>query len=72
MTSQDHTDRITRLEMLISEQEYTIETLNTIVTQQANRVDSFESQVEWLKQQLKDLKQHLPASSPGHEKPPHY
>lgn len=72
MTSEDHTTRITQLEILFSEQEYTIQTLNTIVSQQTQHIDLLNSQLELLKHQLKELKHQLPDTPIIDEKPPHY
>ena len=72
MTDQNCEDRVTRLEMLFSEQEYTIETLNTIVTRQSMELSQINGQLEVFRQQLKDMKKQLPESTSVDEKPPHY
>ncbi len=68
----NQTQRIDRLEMLLSEHEYTVETLNTIVTEQSHEIGLLSKQVDVLKDQIKELKTHLPQQQAGDEKPPHY
>ena len=71
--TQDHQDaRLNKLEMMIAEQEYTIETLNTIVTRQSMELSQIKGQLEVFRQQLKDMKKQLPESTSVDEKPPHY
>ncbi len=72
MNTNDSTSRITRLEMLFAEQEYTIETLNSLVTQQTQHIDLLNSQLEFLKHQIKELKLQIPETTIIDEKPPHY
>jgi uncharacterized coiled-coil protein SlyX len=72
MTSEDHLTRITNLEILYSEQEYTIETLNSIVTQQSQHIELLKSQIELFKHQLHELKKNQPENTIVDEKPPHY
>ena len=72
MTEQNCEDRVTQLEMLFSEQEYTVETLNTIVTEQARTIELLSAQLQALKDQLQEIKHQVPGSSAGDEKPPHY
>lgn len=72
MTEDNPAERISRLEMLFSEQEYTIETLNTIVTRQNDDIQRLITQVEHFKTQLRELKQQLPGDTQVNEKPPHY
>ena len=68
----DISAQITRLEMLYSEQEYTIQTLNQITTRQDHEITRLRSDLQLLKQQYRDLKTDLPQSPAGDEKPPHY
>jgi uncharacterized coiled-coil protein SlyX len=63
---------ITRLEMLYSEQEYTIQALNQITTRQDQEISRLKSDLQLLKRQLLDLKTNLPQQISGDEKPPHY
>lgn len=63
---------ITRLEMLYSEQEYTIQALNQITTNQDREIVQLKSELHLLKRQLLDLKTNLPQQISGDEKPPHY
>ena len=65
--------KLSRLEMLYTEQDYTIQTLNNMVAQQDQEISRLNISVEQLKVQLQSLK--TDASSdidPGFEKPPHY
>jgi SlyX protein len=72
MPETELTARIDRLEMLVSEQEYTIETLNRIVTEQTKDIDRLECTVEQLRRQVGELRKRIPAARPVDEKPPHY
>ena len=69
---QDISTHVTRLEMLYSEQEYTIQALNQIATRQDQEISRLRSDLELLKQQYRDLKTDLPQPPSGDEKPPHY
>ena len=69
---QDISTQITRLEMLYSEQEYTIQALNQIATRQGHEITQLRADLHTLKQQYGDLKTDLPQSPDGDEKPPHY
>lgn len=65
--------KLSRLEILYTEQDYTIQTLNNMVAQQDQEISRLNISVEQLKVQLQSLK--TDASSdidPGFEKPPHY
>ncbi len=72
MTQQDLIDRIDKLEILFSEQQHTVETLNSVVTQQADLIDTLEDQIGQLKQQFRELRQQIPETTIVDEKPPHY
>lgn len=73
MTTADHSNRISKLEILFSEQEYTIETLNTVITRQNRDIDWLQQQVELLQIQLREMKKMEPENQqPVDEKPPHY
>ena len=69
---QDISTHITRLEMLYSEQEYTIQALNQIATRQDHEITRLRSDLDLLKQQYRDLKTDLPPPPGGEEEPPHY
>jgi uncharacterized coiled-coil protein SlyX len=65
--------KLSRLETLFTEQDYTIQALNNMVAQQDKEISRLNINVEQLKIQLQSLK--ADASSdidPGFEKPPHY
>lgn len=65
--------KLSRLEILYTEQDYTIQTLNNMVAQQDQEISRLNISIEQLKIQLQSLK--ADASSdidPGFEKPPHY
>ncbi len=64
--------RIDKLEILISEQQYTIETLNTLVTSHNREISQLLTQIEMLTLQLREIKNQQPTTSPGEEQPPHY
>ena len=72
MTNIETTERLTRLEMLFSEQEHTIQSLNDIVTQQTRLISRLGSDLEVLNQQYQELKSELPGEFSDIEKPPHY
>jgi len=72
MPDSEWSERLQRLEILVSEQEYTIETLNRIVTEQTKDIDRLEFTVEQLRQQVGDLRKRIPEAKPVDEKPPHY
>ena len=72
MTQQHLIDRIDKLEILFSEQEFTVEALNTVITRQTLQIDALEDKLELLKQQLKELKKQIPDNAIVDEKPPHY
>ncbi len=70
--NEDISSQITRLEMLYSEQEYTIQALNQITTRQDLEISQLQSDLQSLKQQYLDLKTNFPQPISGDEKPPHY
>ena len=72
MTQQHLIDRIDKLEILFSEQEFTVEALNAVITRQTLQIDALEDKIELLKQQLKELKKQIPDNAIVDEKPPHY
>jgi uncharacterized coiled-coil protein SlyX len=73
MTS-EISEKLTTIETLYTEQEYTITVLNEIVTRQDSEISNLRNDFEWLKQQLQSLKEQVPdgGSSETHELPPHY
>lgn len=74
--NQDAQNRLERIEILFSEQEYTIQTLNQIVTRHADKIDQLEEQINYYKTQLDALQQAQDngqnTNTPLDEKPPHY
>lgn len=66
-------DQLDRLEILYTEQDYTIQALNDMVAQQEQEISRLGSDVERLEDELRSLKSNLPSDvGPGFEKPPHY
>ena len=72
MTLDPREERLNKLEMLFSEQEYTIQILNTIVTRQDDELARLSTRVERLQRQLGDLREQVSDIAPGHDRPPHY
>lgn len=72
MTIDNLTTRIDKLEILFSEQEYTVESLNTVVTRQAQEIDQLSDTIDLLKQQIQEFKKQFPEPTVVDEKPPHY
>ena len=65
--------KLSRLEMLYTEQDYTIQTLNNMVAQQDQEISRLNIDIEQLKTQLQALKADSSSGiDPGFEKPPHY
>lgn len=66
--------KLTRLESLYSEQEYTVITLNKVVSRQDQEIARLSEELKWVKSQLLNLKEQLPNDSINltDEKPPHY
>lgn len=66
--------KLTVIETLYSEQEYTVQTLNKIVTRQDQEISRLGDELQWLKRQLMALREHLPDGENFDidEKPPHY
>lgn len=73
MTS-EISQKLTIIETLYTEQEYTITKLNEIVTRQDSEITNLRNDLQWLRQQLQSLKEQVPdgGSSETHELPPHY
>ncbi len=72
MTSDTIETRIEKLEILFSEQEYTVESLNAVVTRQAQEIDQLTDTIELLKHQIQEFKKQIPETAIVDEKPPHY
>jgi uncharacterized coiled-coil protein SlyX len=65
--------RLQRLEVLYSEQDYTIQALNNTVTQQDRELATITLRFEQLQQQLHSLRSEVAGDTdPGTEQPPHY
>ena len=65
--------RLERLEVLYSEQDYTIQTLNTTISQQDREIVTLTLALERLRLQLQSLRSEAAADiDPGFEQPPHY
>lgn len=66
--------KLTHLEFLYSEQEYTVVTLNNIVSRQDQEISRLSEELKWVKSQLLNLKEQLPDDSVNltDDKPPHY
>ena len=65
--------KLTRLEMLYAEQDYTIQTLNDVVAQQDQEISMLTLNIEKIKDQLQMLKSELSGNiDTVAEKPPHY
>jgi len=66
----DLTERIDALEMRLSYQDVTIETLNQTITAQWTEIDKLTRQLSELKERLREAESNL--SGPVNEPPPHY
>jgi len=65
--------RLDVLEILYSEQDYTIQTLNSLVAEQDRQIALLNRSLEELRQQLQALRSELGGDiEPGFEIPPHY
>lgn len=65
--------KLSRLEILYTEQDYTIQTLNNMVAQQDQEISRLNISIEHLKVQLQSLKTDTSSDiDTGFEKPPHY
>lgn len=65
--------RLTRLEMLYSEQDHTTQALNDMVARQDREISRLRDQLEQINGQLQLLKTEFGNDiDPVHEKPPHY
>ncbi len=65
--------KLDRLEILYAEQEYTIQALNDMVSQQSQDISRLNAGIEQLKGQLQVMRSELSSDTgSGYEKPPHY
>ena len=65
--------RLERLEILYSEQDYTIQSLNDMIAQQQQEISQLNLNIEQLKTRLQALaSEHSGNIDPGFEQPPHY
>ncbi len=66
-------DKIARLEVMYSEQEYTIQSLNDMIAQQDQEISQLNISLDQIKVQLRALKNELSIEiDPEIDKPPHY
>ncbi|RLA11407.1 MAG: hypothetical protein DRQ59_09855 [Gammaproteobacteria bacterium] len=72
MSNINITEQLTRLEILFSEQEHTIQSLSDIVARQSRQISNLSSDLKALDQRYQELKSELPAEFGEIEKPPHY
>ncbi|MCK1543833.1 SlyX family protein [Bradyrhizobium sp. 147] len=63
-------ERIDTLEMRLSYQDDTIETLNQTITAQWKQIDALTRQIAQLSERLQDAEANAPG--PANERPPHY
>jgi uncharacterized coiled-coil protein SlyX len=69
----DLQSRLERLEVLYSEQDYTIQTLNNTISQQDREMVSLTLRLEQLLLQIQSLRSEFTGDiDPGFEQPPHY
>ncbi|MCP4767495.1 MAG: SlyX family protein [Gammaproteobacteria bacterium] len=65
--------RLERLEVLYSEQDYTIQSLNNMIAQQDREIAQLNLSIEQLRQRLQALSSEATSDiDPGFEPPPHY
>ncbi len=66
-------DKIARLEVMFSEQEYTIQSLNDMIAQQDQEISQLNINLDLIKVQLRELRNELSIEiDPAIDKPPHY
>jgi SlyX protein len=63
-------ERIDSLEIRVSYQDVTIETLNQTITAQWTEIDRLTRQIAELKERLQEAESRVPG--PANERPPHY
>ena len=66
----DLSERIDALEMRLTYQDVTIETLNQTITEQWRQIDALTRHLAELKERLQEAESHAPG--PANEPPPHY
>ena len=71
-TENDLLARLERLEVLYSEQDYTIQALNDSVSQQDRELKALTLSLQRLQVQLDSLRSEVGGVDPVHEPPPHY
>ncbi|WP_164101245.1 SlyX family protein [Candidatus Laterigemmans baculatus] len=74
-TARDLADRITHLEVALAHQQRDYETLNLVVTEQANQLDRLRRSVQRLAERLEGLQAAAETATPRtleDDKPPHY
>ena len=64
------TERIDALEIRLSYQDVTIETLNQTITAQWTEIDRLTRQIAELKERVREAESNAPG--PANERPPHY
>ncbi len=66
-------NKLDRLEMLFTEQDQTIQSLNDIIAKQDSEIRNLQSEVKRINDQLTEVKNDFSESSnPADERPPHY
>ena len=70
MTDKTFADRLDALEMRLTYQDETIETLNNTVTAQWKQIDALTRQLAELSERLREAEANRPG--PANEPPPHY
>ncbi|WP_407168914.1 SlyX family protein [Bradyrhizobium sp. ORS 111] len=63
-------ERIDALEVRLTYQDETIETLNQTITAQWKQIDALTRQISELRDRLQEAERHTPG--PANERPPHY
>ena len=63
-------ERVEALEVRLTYQDETIETLNQTITAQWKQIDALTRQMAELRERLQDAERHGPG--PANERPPHY
>ncbi|MRG54411.1 hypothetical protein GF108_02280 [Phyllobacterium sp. SYP-B3895] len=71
MTTEDRPDRLTRLEIIVTEQEKTIEELSGQIAEQWKTIEAMRRQLEALTDRFLVLEEHATPDIPI-TKPPHY
>lgn len=69
--TQEHEERLIRLEEQVAHQSVALETLNDVVSKQALTIDRLVGALSQLKNEFLDM-QELVDQAPHNQKPPHY